>query len=118
MAIQHGASNGTPGSVHTWWLKDDPDYDELISEMITASRWTQLKSVFKLNHNVMADKKGMEGYDPSSKYDHIYLALVHHMNYCTVEADLDGGLDESTWGFSGFCGDTRWRLKNKPKSKG
>ena len=106
MAIRHGTRNGTPGSIHTRWLKDDPDYDKLIARRITASHWTQLKSVFKLNHKVMAAKKGVEGYAPSSKYDHIYLVLTYNMNYCTAEADLDGGLDETTWCFSCLCGDT------------
>ena len=41
-------------------------------------------------------KKGMEGYDPSSKYDHIFLVVTHNMNYVTKNADLDGAIDEST----------------------
>ena len=40
------------------------------------------------------------------------------MNYVTGKSEEDCGVDESTWGFSGFCGDAGWRLKNKPKSKG
>ena len=31
MAIQYSAHIGTPGSVHTCWYKDDPDYDKLIA---------------------------------------------------------------------------------------
>ena len=59
----------------------------------------------------MAPKKGMEDYDPSSKYDHIFKAVAHDMNYYTEFTDLDGAIDESSWGFSGFCGDSGWRLK-------
>jgi hypothetical protein len=40
------------------------------------------------------------------------------MNYLTEFADLDGTIDETTWGFSGFSGDAGGRLMNKPKSKG
>ena len=61
----------------------------------------------------MGAKKGMEGYNPSSKYDHIFLAVVHNMNYCTKFADLDDVIDESSWPFSDFCGDAGGRLKNK-----
>ena len=60
----------------------------------------------------------MDGYDPSSKYDHIFLAVTHNMNYVPKNVDLNGVIDESTWGFSRFCGDAGWRLKNKPKDKG
>ena len=118
VAIRPGAQEGNPGSIHTRWCKDDPNYDEKIAESITSSRFKQLKSVFKLNHNLTAPKRGMDGYDPASKYDHIFKAICHNMNYVTERADLDCGIDESTWGFSGYCGDDGWRLKNKPKNKG
>ena len=118
VTIRHGARMGTPGSLHTRWCKDDPEFDQIIHDSITPSRWKQLKSVFKLNHNMMSPKKGMEGYDPASKYDHIFQAVVHNMNYCTKYADLDAALDESSWPFSGYCGDAGGRLKNKPMDKG
>ena len=81
----------------------------MIANSITASRWKQLKSVFKLNHNMMAPKKGMEGYDPSSNYDYSFLVLSHTMNYVTRYVDLDDAINGSTWGFSGFCGVVGWR---------
>jgi hypothetical protein len=43
-------------------------------------------------------KRGQPGYDPCSKYDLIFKALCHNMNYFTLKAD---------WGFMGFmaeCG--------------
>jgi len=118
IAVWHGAREGSPGSIHTRWCKDDTEYDALIAESINASRWRQLKSVFKLNHNMVEPKKGMEGYDPAAKYDHIFKAVTHNMNYITKWADLDGGIDETTWGFMGYCGDAGGRLKNKPVAKG
>ena len=118
VSIRHGAREGNPGSYHTRWCKDDPNYDEMIARSMTSSRFQQVKSVFKLNDNVASPKRGMEGYDPASKYDHIYKTMCHNMNYVTDKADLDCGIDESTWGFSGYCGDAGWRLKNKPKAKG
>ena len=63
-------------------------------------------------------KKGDEGYDPCVKYDFIFKVLVHNVNYLTLEADLDGTIDESTWGFGGYSGDCGGRLINKPVSRG
>lgn len=63
-------------------------------------------------------ERGQDGYDPCSKYDHIYKAVCHNMNFVTKHADLDFGIDESTWGFSGYCGEVGGRLMNKPKDKG
>ena len=105
VAIRHGAREGNPGSLHTHWSKADPNYDEIIANSMTVSCFKQLKSVFKLNQNISAPKNGLKGYDPASKYDHISKTLCHNMNYVTDKADLDCGVDESTWGFSGHCGD-------------
>jgi hypothetical protein len=63
-------------------------------------------------------KRGDEGYNPCVKYDYIYGCLVHNMNYATEHADLDGTIDETTRGFSGYSGNAGGRLMNKPKSKG
>jgi hypothetical protein len=63
-------------------------------------------------------KSGEDGYDPCIKYDYIYHCLVHNMNYATEHTDLDGTIDETTWGFSGYSGDAGGRLMNKPQSKG
>jgi hypothetical protein len=40
------------------------------------------------------------------------------MNYVTKTADLDGTIDESTWGFGGYMADCGGRLINKPVSRG
>ena len=58
--------------------------------------------MFKLNNNMTEPERGQDGYDPCSKYDHIYKAVCHNMNFVTKHADLDFGIDESTWGFSGY----------------
>jgi hypothetical protein len=47
----------------------------------------------------------MEGYDLCAKYDFIYKCLVYNMNYLTLRADLDGTIDETTWGFGGYGGE-------------
>ena len=118
VTIRHGAREGTPGSLHCRWDKGDPNYDEIIDGSITYSRFKQLKSVFKLNNNCTEPERGTDGYDPCSKYDHIYKAMCHNMNFVTKYADFDFGIDESTWGFSGYCGEVGGRLMNKPKDKG
>jgi hypothetical protein len=60
----------------------------------------------------------MDGYDPCAKYDFIYQCLLHNMNYVTLRADLDGTIDETTWGFCGYCGEVGGRLLNKKVPKG
>ena len=60
----------------------------------------------------------MEGYDPVARHGHMFKVITHNMNYITKWADLDGGIDETTWGFMGYCGDAGGRLKNKPVAKG
>ena len=70
VAVRHGAREGNPGSIHTHWCKDDPNYNVFIAESMSPSRFRQLKAVFKLNHNMTAPKRGigMDGYNPASKY--------------------------------------------------
>jgi len=116
--IRHGSMDGNPGTVHTRWKENDPRYDPVIADNIGYERWKQIKSNFKLNNNLLAKKRGEEGYDPCNKYDMIFRTLVHNMNYCTERADKDQAVDESTWGFAGFCAETGGRLMNKPVSKG
>lgn len=116
--VRHGARGGRPMTLHYRWCKSDPDFDESISNAMTLSRWRQIKSVFKINNNMVEPKRGQPGYDPCAKYDLIFKALCHNMNYFTRTADLDFGLDESTWGFMGYMGECGGRLKNKPVSKG
>ena len=115
--IRHGARGGKPSEVHTRWMVNDTEYDSDIANSITHSRYKQLKSTFKLNNNMTAVKKGQLGYDPACKYDYIYQAVCHNMNYFTKYASLDLAGDESTWGFAGF-GEVVSRLINKPYSKG
>ena len=117
--LRHGACDGKPGTIASRWDKRDPRYDPVIATSgITVSRFKEIKRYFKLNNNYVEKKKGEEGYDPCSKFDHVYKCLVHNMNYVTRRADLDGTVDETTWGFGGFMGDCGQRLINKPVSKG
>ena len=116
--IRNGARNGSPGSIHERWLPEEEDYDQFIANAMTYTRYRELKSVFKLNNNVASPPRGQDVYDPASKYDLIYQVVTHNMNLLTKSAELDCTVDESTWGFSGYCGDAGGRLKNKPFNKG
>ena len=87
--VQHGAREGNPGSIHTCWYKDDPNYNVFIAESMSPSCFRQLKAVFKLNYNMTAPKRGMDGYNPASKYDHIYKTICHNMNYVAGKAEED-----------------------------
>jgi hypothetical protein len=40
------------------------------------------------------------------------------MNYMTLCADLDGMIDEMTWGFGGYVGEAVVRLRDKKATKG
>ena len=103
--LRHGAREGSPGSLHRRWLKSHPNYDEFIANNMTASRWKQLKSVLKLNVNMTASKRWDPDYDPAAKYDHLYKAMCHNMNYFTRRVESDFAVDKKTWGFCGYCGD-------------
>ena len=75
--------------------------------------------MFKLNfHATAAKTKLEEEYDPAAKYNHIYKTMCHNMNYVTHRAKKDFAIDETTWGFAGYCDNAGGRLHNKPKSKG
>ena len=43
---------------------------------------------------------------------------INNMNYVSHRADMDGTVDETSWGFGGFMADCGQRLINKPVSKG
>jgi hypothetical protein len=116
--IRHGARGGQPGSLHHRWCASDPDYDNFIADSMTSSRYRQIKAIFKINNNMVEPKRGQPGFDPCNKYDYIFKTLVYNMNYFTKQADMDFGLDESTWGFGGYMAECGGRLKNKPFNKG
>ena len=46
-------------------------YDADISNAFTKSRWLEIKRVYKLCNNLLAKKKGEDGYDPAYKYDYL-----------------------------------------------
>jgi hypothetical protein len=116
--IQHGARDGSASSLHRRWLKEDANYDPVIGDNMSWSGWRQIKGVFKLNNNLTSPSLGKEGYNPAAKYDLIFWTVCHNMNYCTLWAELDNAVDESTWGFGGFMADAGGRLINKPVGKG
>lgn len=77
--ILHGALDGKPGTLHRRWLRKDKMYDPDVAESMYYWRWRQIKSVFKLNNNMVSPKKGQEGYDPCHRYDHIFKCVCHNM---------------------------------------
>ena len=116
--IKHGAWEGRPGTLKYRWAQNDARCDSDIMNCMTEHRWLQIKRYFKLNCNYEEAKRGTEAYDPCAKFDYIFRCLIHNMNYCTANADLDQTIDESTWGFAGYSGEAGGRLKNKPVKKG
>ena len=71
-----------------------------------------------MNNNLVEKPRRSVYCNPCNKYDLIFKVLCHNMNYCTHKADLDVAVDESTWGFARYCGETGWRLIKKPVNKG
>ncbi len=67
---------------------------------------------------LQTEQKGDVGFDPCTKYDLVFKALIHNMNYVTKTADLDATTDESTWGFGGYMADCGGHRINKPVSCG
>jgi hypothetical protein len=116
--IWHGMRDGSASSLHRRWLLDDADYNNIIANNMTLTRWRQIKGVFKLNNNLTTPGRGKEGYNPAAKYDLIICTLCHNMNYFTLWAELDNAADESTWGFGGYMGNAGGWLMNKPVGKG
>ena len=116
--IWHGALDGKPGTIFSRWNVQDPRYDPAIAKKISMEHWKHIKRYFKLNNNFTATPRGVDGYDPCEKYDFVYKILLHNMNYVTLRADLDGTIDETTWGFCGYCGEVGGRLLSKKIPKG
>ena len=102
VVVRDGVLGGMQGAIYRRWKKSDSAYDPEISGTITHIRWVQIKRVFKLCDNAAAPKKGENGYDPSYKYDYVYLCLVSNTNELTLFADLDLCGDETTCGHGGF----------------
>ena len=65
--IRHGARDGSASGLHRRWMDNDVDFDEVIQNNMTYSRWRQIKSIFKLNNNLTTPKRGDAGYDPAAK---------------------------------------------------
>jgi hypothetical protein len=110
--------DGNPGTLSCRFKKTDPRYDDVIANAMTLSRFLHLKRYVKLNNNSVEKPRTAPDFDPCNKYDMIFKVMCHNMNYCTLRADLDLAVDESTWGFAGYCGEAGWRLMNKPVGKG
>ncbi len=116
--IRHGANDGKPGTHHARWMATDSRHDAIIADNFNYSRYLEVKRMFKLSNNEKEKKRGEEGYDPCNKYDFIYKVLVSNMNNLTKKADPDCVIDETTWGFSGYCAEVGGRLKGKKVDKG
>ena len=116
--VRHGARGGNPQTLHYRFMESDPDYDIKIASAMSQARWFQIKQVFKLQNNFVEPSRGAPGYNPGFRYDPIYKAMCHNMNYFTKKADEDFGVDETTWGFMGFSGECGGRLNGKMVSKG
>jgi hypothetical protein len=83
------------------WM-DGADYDNLVQESITHTRWLQIKRVLKLNNNQESPKRGEEGYNPAFKFDMLYDVMISNLNAITKHAEADQCGDETTWGHGGY----------------
>ena len=58
VAICHGSLDGRPHTIHAHWHPNDPQFDPVIADNISNSRWVMVKTYFKLNNNLTEPKRG------------------------------------------------------------
>ncbi len=63
----------------------------------TFRRWLQIKTIKNLCNNDTVPKYGQPNYDPTYKYDYIFKALVHNVNFITKRAELDTTIDGTSF---------------------
>ena len=104
------------GEIYRCW-HDGATGDALIKKSITATRWYEIKRIYKLCNNDTAPKRGEDKYDPAYKFDLIYKMITSDVNNIANHACLDLTGDETTWGHAGY-GKTgsgiTGRIMNKP----
>ena len=88
---------GSNDAIYRWFQKNSCCYSEEIDNVMTATRYSQLKLSMKLCHNSSAPKREDEGYDPAYKYDLIYKTNVHDCNGFTLYTYQNQVIDESAW---------------------
>jgi hypothetical protein len=98
---RHGVRGGGPG-IHLRWDPTDSDYDDTVYNVMSHTRFLQIKRMYKLNNNFTAPKRNQPGYDPAYKYDMVYKTPINNVNWVTEKAGLDLCGDETTWGFGGY----------------
>ena len=65
VVVRDGVKGGSCGAIYRRWIPDGSDSCEKVIESINFSRWLEIKRCLKLNNNLIAKKKGEEGYDPT-----------------------------------------------------
>ena len=116
VVVRDGIHGRGEGAIYRRW-QDGACGDDLIKKAITATRWHEIKRIYKLCNNDTAPKRGEDKYDPAYKFDLIFKVIVNNVNNITKYASLDLCGDETTWGHAGYgeagSGITG-RIMNKP----
>ena len=116
VVVRDGVHGRGEGAIYRRW-QNGACGDDLIKKAITATRWHEIKRIYKLCNNDTAPKRGEDKYDPAYKFDLIYKVIVNNVNNITKHASLDLCGDETTWGHAGYgeagSGITG-RIMNKP----
>ena len=69
VAVRSGCIGRLDGDIHLRWKAGDSAFDFTISNVMSLTRWLEIKRAYKLCDNDTAIKRGDPGYDPAYKYD-------------------------------------------------
>ena len=100
--VRDGVRGGSKGALFRLWDSTTSCYDPEVANVMSLSRWRQIRMVIKMNDNSQSPPKLTPGYNPAHKYDLVYKCVVNNTNALTKYAELDQCGDEMTWKFMGY----------------
>ena len=105
---------------NSWMSSEENEYDPLIYETMSFSRWRDLKYCMKLCCPIMEKmlpNRKQPGFDPSRKFRLIWDVLTHNMNCIVKRGGLDITLDKTTWPNASYA-DCQGKLRGKKVERG
>ena len=73
--VRDGIHQQGQGTIYRRW-QDGACGDDRIKKAITASRWHEIKRIYKLCNNDTSPKQREDKYDPAYKFDLIFRSLL------------------------------------------
>ena len=100
VVIQDGVRGGGDGAIRRYNNMSSTN-DKYIIDLLSVSRWLNLKQLFKLNKNNVSPKHGQPGYTTIYKYAMIYHTMVDNAIVLTIHTDMDLTGDATSWAHQG-----------------